>query len=48
MSDTSNDKDREKGDEILRRLLKTPPDPKAGKGAKKLPKKAKPQTSNSN
>lgn len=26
------DKDQEKGDEVLRRLLKTPPDPKAGKG----------------
>jgi len=29
MSDT--DKDQEKGDEVLRRLLKIPPDPKTGK-----------------
>lgn len=28
---TPKDKDQEKGDEILRRLLKTPPDPKGGK-----------------
>jgi hypothetical protein len=41
MSEAPKDKDQEKGDEILRRLLKTPPDPKTGKeGAK--PKKDKP------
>ncbi|MCY0146329.1 hypothetical protein OEG84_00985 [Hoeflea sp. G2-23] len=34
-------KDQEKGDEVLRRLLKTPPDPKTGKGDKK-PTKDKP------
>ena len=33
MSDDPKDKDQEKGDEILRRLLKTPPDPKTGKAA---------------
>lgn len=33
MSDTK-DKDEKKGDELLRRLLKTPPDPKTGKGDK--------------
>jgi hypothetical protein len=32
MSETPKDKDQEKGDEVLRRLLKTPPDPKTGKG----------------
>jgi hypothetical protein len=37
MSDTPKDNDQEKGDEVLRRLLKTPPDPKTGKGEK--PKK---------
>jgi hypothetical protein len=31
MSETPKDKDQEKGDEVLRRLLKTPPDPKKGK-----------------
>jgi hypothetical protein len=31
MSETPKDKDQEKGDEVLRRLLKTPPDPKTGK-----------------
>lgn len=31
-NDGSNDQD--KGDEVLRRLLKTPPDPKTGKGEK--------------
>ena len=30
MCETS--KDQEKGDEVLRRLLKTPPDPKTGRG----------------
>jgi hypothetical protein len=29
MSEPPKDKDQEKGDEILRRLLKTAPDPKA-------------------
>ncbi|WP_367785073.1 hypothetical protein [Mesorhizobium marinum] len=28
MAKTVKDKDQEKGDEVLRRLLKTPPDPK--------------------
>jgi hypothetical protein len=28
MSEVPKDKDQEKGDEVLRRLLKTPPDPK--------------------
>jgi hypothetical protein len=37
MSETPRDKDQEKGDEVLRRLLKTPPDPKIGKDDK--PKK---------
>jgi hypothetical protein len=32
MPDNSKDKDQEKGDEVLRRLLKTPPDPKTGRG----------------
>ncbi len=31
MSKDPRDKDQEKGDEVLRRLLKTPPDPKGGK-----------------
>ncbi len=31
MSNPPKDKDQEKGDEILRRLLKTPPDPRGGK-----------------
>lgn len=31
MSEVPKDKDQEKGDEVLRRLLKTPPDPKTGK-----------------
>lgn len=31
MSDSDKDKDQEKGDEVLRRLLKAPPDPKDGK-----------------
>lgn len=32
MTKTPKDKDQEKGDEVLRRLLKTPPDHKTGKG----------------
>lgn len=32
MAKTPKDKDQDKGDEILRRLLKTPPDHKTGKG----------------
>lgn len=32
MSESPKDKDQDKGDEILRRLLKTPPDHKTGKG----------------
>jgi hypothetical protein len=31
MSETPKDKDQEKGDEVLRRLLKTPPVPKKEK-----------------
>lgn len=34
MSDTDKNQDQEKGDEVLRRLLKTPPDPKTGKDEK--------------
>jgi hypothetical protein len=34
MSETPKDKDQEKGDEVLRRLLKTPPDPRTGRPAK--------------
>jgi hypothetical protein len=34
MPDAQKDKDQEKGDELLRRLLKTPPDPKTGKDEK--------------
>jgi hypothetical protein len=34
MPDTPKDKDQEKGDEVLRRLLKIPPEPKPGKGNK--------------
>jgi hypothetical protein len=35
MAKKPKDKDQEKGDEVLRRLLKTPPDPKTGKGSAK-------------
>lgn len=31
MPENPKDEDQEKGDEVLRRLLKTPPDPKTGK-----------------
>lgn len=34
MTDTDKQIDDKKGDEVLRRLLKTPPDPKTGKGDK--------------
>ncbi|WP_422373295.1 hypothetical protein [Hoeflea sp.] len=37
MSDTSKKTDQEKGDDVLRHLLKTPPDPKTGRDGK--PKK---------
>ncbi len=37
MSDAPKDKDQEKGDEVLRRLLKTPPDHKTGKRAVNRP-----------
>jgi hypothetical protein len=33
MSETPKDKDQDKGDEVLRRLLKTPPDPKTGRAS---------------
>jgi len=41
------DKDQEKGDEVLRRLLKTPPEPKHGKSVKapKAPESAQTKTS---
>ncbi len=39
MTDTPKDKDQEKGDEILRRLLKTPPDPKGGKRGAEAPRR---------
>jgi len=35
MDRVPNSDDEKKGDEVLRRLLKTPPEPKSGKGAKK-------------
>jgi hypothetical protein len=35
MSEAPKDKDQEKGDEVLRRLLNTPPDHKTGKGSRK-------------
>lgn len=31
MTEKPSDQDQEKGDEVLRRLLKTPPEPKQGK-----------------
>ncbi|MBM2711657.1 hypothetical protein JQK88_10400 [Mesorhizobium caraganae] len=34
MSETPKDKDQEKGDEVLRRLLKTPPDHRTAKKEK--------------
>ncbi|MES0016980.1 hypothetical protein [Mesorhizobium sp. M0036] len=37
MSEPQKDKDQEKGDEVLRRLLKTPPDHKSGKKTEKRP-----------
>ncbi|WP_442921024.1 hypothetical protein [Mesorhizobium sp. Cs1299R1N3] len=37
MSDPPKDRDQDNGDEILRRLLKTPPDPKTGREATKSP-----------
>jgi hypothetical protein len=51
MSESPKDKDQEKGDEILRRLLKTPPkphqdsdtQPKAKAGTKGEPTKALPK-----
>lgn len=48
MSDTNKKTDQEKGDEVLRRLLKTPPDPKTGKeGKKDGDHERKPKSSNS-
>jgi len=38
MRETPKDEKQEKGDEVLRRLLKTPPDPKTGKVDRKRPK----------
>lgn len=42
MSDTDKKTDQEKGDEVLRRLLKTPPDPKTGR-EKEKPNDGKPK-----
>jgi len=45
MPNTPKDKDQEKGDEVLRRLLKTPPVPHDNQGKQKRelkPKKEKP------
>ena len=43
MSCTNQKTDQEKGDEVLRRLLKTPPDPKTGKDSEGPdPKKREP------
>lgn len=39
MPDTNNKTDQEKGDEVLRRLLKTPPDPKKGSDEATKPRK---------
>lgn len=36
------DDDRKAGDELVRRLLKTPPEHKADKGKRKVPPKVKP------
>lgn len=38
MPETAKDEDQEKGDDVLRRLLKTPPEPKMGKRGSKLPR----------
>lgn len=45
MSDTNQKTDQEKGDEVLRRLLKTPPDPKTGKEKEPKNDRAKSQES---
>lgn len=42
MSETPKDKDQEKGDEVLRRLLKTPPDPGHKARASERDQKKKP------
>ncbi|WP_292506479.1 hypothetical protein [Mesorhizobium sp.] len=42
MPETSKDKDQEKGDEVLRRLLKTPPKPHQKTGSSEKPDKKKP------
>lgn len=42
MSDTDKDEDQERGDEVLRRLLKTPPDPGHKARASESDQKKKP------
>ncbi|MFZ1774903.1 MAG: hypothetical protein WAT78_13215 [Rhizobiaceae bacterium] len=39
MSDTEKDKAQEKGDEVLKRMLKTPPKPHDGQGRPSKDKK---------
>jgi hypothetical protein len=41
MSEPEKLPNEEKGDEVLRRLLKTPPDPKTGKGKPVAPDETK-------
>ena len=42
MPESPKDKDQEKGDEVLRRLLKTPPDPSHKSRASEKDQKQKP------
>jgi len=47
MPDSEKQIDEKKGDEVLRRMLKTPPDPKAGrerKAKKEAPADEEPKT----